>query len=339
MNHSDPIESSLRVLIVEDNPADLELLLQQLRREHLNVDVRTAQTEHEFREQLALGVDIILSDYHLPAFSAPLAMSIHREMGFDIPFIVVTGSISEEVAVECMKRGASDYLLKDRLTRLGAAIKQAMAAKKGRDERRHAEHSRDAAMRELDHRVRNNLAAVLALLDLSSRKNPASAQFAATFRGRTEALAVAHDMLRDQQWLGADLESLVRRNLNKIMEKADGRLTINGPSVQLPSRAVNAISLSLHELAVNAATFGAWSVPGGIVEISWTLSENDDFELSWQERDGPTVPAAPQSGTGLRLVEDLVKYEAGGHVDVTFSPSGLHARIFIPGQQLLKTSA
>jgi CheY-like chemotaxis protein len=79
---------------------------------------------------------VILADYTLPQFSVLEALAIVREQGFDIPFIIVTGTIGEELAAACIKQGADDYLLKDRLARLGAAVRQALEAKQARTERR-----------------------------------------------------------------------------------------------------------------------------------------------------------------------------------------------------------
>ncbi|MBC7771481.1 MAG: hypothetical protein H7210_03185 [Pyrinomonadaceae bacterium] len=251
-------------------------------------------------------------------------------MGSNIPVIIVTGSISEEVAVECMKLGASDYLLKDRMARLGKAVKQALAAKRVGDEKRRAEKTRDAAMSELDHRVRNNLASVLALLDMSSRSSQADERFATILRGRIGAIAWAHDALRDRQWIGADLASLINRNLTKIQDQAGGQLTMEGGSLQLPSQAVNSVSLAVHELAVNAAAFGAWSVPGGLVEIKWKMLPEDRIALTWQESNGPPVRPPTHRGLGLHLIENLMTHETGGNVLLTFAPTGFRAEFTLP---------
>jgi DNA-binding NtrC family response regulator len=84
-------------------------------------------------------LDIILADYSLPQFDALRALHLLQERDLDIPFIVVTGSVSEEAAVECMRQGATDYLLKDRLGRLGPAVERALQQKHLRDEKRQAE--------------------------------------------------------------------------------------------------------------------------------------------------------------------------------------------------------
>jgi PAS domain S-box-containing protein len=131
----------LCVLILEDRPADVELMLHELRQAGFEPDWQCVETEADYLAQLHEELDVILADYSLPQFDAMRALHLLQERGLDIPFIVVTGSISEEVAVECMKQGASDYLLKDRLARLGPAVTHALQEKKARDEKRQAEET------------------------------------------------------------------------------------------------------------------------------------------------------------------------------------------------------
>lgn len=130
----------LRVLVVEDQPYDADLMLLELKRtgfvEHHAVRVATAA---EFLRELQESPDVILCDYSLPGFSALEALSLVRERQLDIPFIIVSGSIGEETAVQAMKLGADDYLLKDRLGRLAAAITQAVEEKKLRAAARRVE--------------------------------------------------------------------------------------------------------------------------------------------------------------------------------------------------------
>ena len=130
--------SPLRLLILEDRPADAELMLHELRRGGLAVDGQRVETEADFVAALDPALDLILADYSLPQFNALRALQLLQQRGLDIPFIVVTGSVSEEVAVECMKQGAADYLLKDRLTRLGQAVTHALEQQRLRAENRRA---------------------------------------------------------------------------------------------------------------------------------------------------------------------------------------------------------
>ncbi len=117
---------ALRVLVLEDNLVDFEMLEHQLKADGFRVDCRRVETETEFVAQLAPNIDVILCDYQLPGWDALRALELVRASRLDAPFIVVSGTISEELAVACMKRGAADYLLKDRLGRLGQAVRRAL---------------------------------------------------------------------------------------------------------------------------------------------------------------------------------------------------------------------
>ncbi len=129
----------LRVLVLEDQITDAELMIYELRQSGFDPTWTRVENERDYIAHLDPSLDLILADYLLPQFDALRALQILQEQGLDIPFIVVTGSISEEAAVECMRRGASDYLLKDRLTRLGPAVTHALEEKKLRQEKARSE--------------------------------------------------------------------------------------------------------------------------------------------------------------------------------------------------------
>lgn len=133
--------TALRVLVLEDQPADAELTVHELRRAGLELDWQRVETESDYLAQLDTAPDIVLADYSLPQFGAVRALRLMQERGLDIPFIVVTGTVGEEVAVECIKEGAADYLLKDRLTRLGQAVINALEQQRLREKKRQAEEA------------------------------------------------------------------------------------------------------------------------------------------------------------------------------------------------------
>jgi PAS domain S-box-containing protein len=145
------MNTPLRVLILEDRPADLELVVHELRRAGFAADWQSVDNEADFLAQLHPALDVILADYSLPSWDAPHALRALQERGLDIPFIMISGTVGEEIAVECIKLGAVDYLLKDRLARLGPAIVRALADKRLREEKRQAE----AALRESEEKFRN----------------------------------------------------------------------------------------------------------------------------------------------------------------------------------------
>lgn len=134
-------ETPLQVLILEDRPADAELILYELKRSGYEYQHTRVDTQPDYQKALLANPDIILADYSLPQFTALQALNLLKEYGRDIPFIVITGTISEEAAVETMKQGATDYLLKDRLSRLGQAVDRALQQKALRDEKRRADEA------------------------------------------------------------------------------------------------------------------------------------------------------------------------------------------------------
>jgi PAS domain S-box-containing protein len=140
----------LRILIVEDSLTDTELMLYELHSSGIKADWQRVDTEPDYLAQLSGDFDVIISDFNMPQFDALRALQLLQSRGLDIPFIIITGSISEEVAVECMKQGAADYLLKDRLVRLGQAVMHAVQQKKLHDEKRQAE----SALKESEERFR-----------------------------------------------------------------------------------------------------------------------------------------------------------------------------------------
>ena len=143
------MKKPLRLLLVEDSDLDAAHLLLELRRGGFEPNVTRVETAEEFEKAVHSDEpwDAIISDYHLPRFSAPDALHIYRMSGLGIPFIVVSGAIGEETAVELMRAGAHDYLLKHRLTRLAAALDQQLQNSRERLNRQQAEDLFQAVLR------------------------------------------------------------------------------------------------------------------------------------------------------------------------------------------------
>lgn len=139
----------IKLLLVEDSPDDADLLLAELRRAGFAPDWKRVQTEPDYLVAIKGSPDVILSDYSMPQFSGLRAVELLRESGLDIPFILISGTVGEESAVEAMRRGASDYLLKDRIVRLGKSVEQALAQKQLREARKQADEEIREQLREL----------------------------------------------------------------------------------------------------------------------------------------------------------------------------------------------
>src|ERR1035438_3759628 len=125
----------IRVLIIEDDPVDADLMIRELKRGGFTPGWGRVETEEDYLSQLEEAPDVILSDSKLPLFDGFEALDLLQHRGLDIPFILVSGRLGEDVAVEAMKRGACDYLLKDRLARLGEAVRRAIDERRLRAER------------------------------------------------------------------------------------------------------------------------------------------------------------------------------------------------------------
>lgn len=141
---------TLQTLIVEDNALDAELIVAELRRHGYDLKWQRVETKADFLDALKTPPDIILSDYSMPHFSGLLAVELMQQSGLDVPILLISGTVGEDVAVEAIKRGATDYLLKDRLVRLGSAVKRALKEKELRHERREAEEKNRHQLLELE---------------------------------------------------------------------------------------------------------------------------------------------------------------------------------------------
>ncbi len=134
----------LRLLILEDNPADADLALHELRRAGFDPTWRRVEDEEGFRANLDPELDLIIADYHQPQFDALRALKLLQQAGLEIPFVIVSGAVGEDVAVAAVRQGAMDYILKDRLTRLGTAVQNAL-------EQSHLRRRQREAQKALEH--------------------------------------------------------------------------------------------------------------------------------------------------------------------------------------------
>lgn len=195
---------------------------------------------------------------------------------------------------------------------------------RARSERRHA-----MMMAELDHRVKNTLAAVLSLADLTAASSKSLAEFHPTFTGRLRAMARAHEALAATHWAGIRLHELVRMIVSPM---ADGgnRLTVEGDDVLLPSQPSASICATLHELATNAAKYGAFSTPAGAVHISWNVDRGGVLRIVWTESGVESICAPTRTGFGTQMIRGAITHELRGSVDLRYDPPGLVCSIRAP---------
>jgi PAS domain S-box-containing protein len=212
------VAESISVLILEDSPDDAVLMARELRRSGYEPDWRRVATAEAFLAHLRPAPDLILADYRLPQFTGLDALRYLKSSGLDVPFIVVSGAISEDVAVECMREGAADYLLKDRLARLGPAVRRAREAHAIRTRQRLAteETVRQAvALREQDaflQSVLNSVSAHVAVID---------GQGVITAANRAwKRFALDNDSYRDDGYIGENYLDVCRAAIARGDESA-----------------------------------------------------------------------------------------------------------------------
>ena len=197
-------------------------------------------------------------------------------------------------------------------------------------DRKRAEEHQGALLAELDHRVKNMLATVGAIIVQTPKADSSLPEFVARLDDRIKSLARTHELLSRSRWHGVSLEEIVRRELAPyIADNAE----IGGPRVTLKSEAAQAVGMVLHELATNAAKHGAFSIPGGRVLLRWRWlrsGSHGQLAIEWHESGGPPVREPSQPGYGTSIVRELIPFELGGTADMDFDFNGLHCRLGIP---------
>jgi two-component sensor histidine kinase len=324
-----------RILLLEDSPFDAELIGEHLNRMEPAPILHRASSRKEYLDALSQGrFDVILADYSLPGFDGMSALQIAREQAPSSAFIFVSGVLGEEVAIESFRKGATDYVLKQRLIRLPAAVERALAEVRGREQRRRAEEQKDLLVHELSHRVKNTLAVVMSTVRRTARGVSSVDDFEERLLSRLQAMADAHSLLFEVNWGATPLRRVIRRILEAFRRDGAGTFELTGPDVPLDPKEALALGMIVHELATNAAKYGALSASGGQVLVSWQTESGDDgvdqLEVIWQETGGPAVTQPVRNGFGTTLISRSVTHELGGNVDMDFAEAGLRCRLRFP---------
>lgn len=211
-----------------------------------------------------------------------------------------------------------------RALELATTVQSAIAARRRQLQLRDHIAWQEELQRELNHRVKNMLANVMAIYYMSLRQSTSLADFAASFEGRLTALSGVHNALVD---------SVKPRTLTEIAEvvlapycsDSAERVGIAGPHVELTAESAVTIALCLHELATNAAKYGALSGPGGKMSLTWSMEMNEQREeirLSWTETGGPVIAPPSRRGYGTGFIRSAIR-SLGGAADFEFAPEGL----------------
>jgi two-component sensor histidine kinase len=197
-----------------------------------------------------------------------------------------------------------------------------------------AEQRQRLMVQELHHRVKNTLASVQAIVGLTARTAPSLDVFVASFKSRIHALSRTHTILVSNNWQQIGIEDLLKAELGSFVNQSDHHISLAGPEVDLRSDMALSLGLVFHELATNAAKYGALSVPEGRIDVSWTIAQPGEeggiLELRWQERDGPPVREPERRGFGSTLLESIFAGQAGSMVDIKYVPAGLEFLAAVP---------
>lgn len=182
---------------------------------------------------------------------------------------------------------------------------------------------------ELNHRVKNTLATVQSIAIQTARSNTDPAGFAETFQSRLMALSHTHNLLTQSHWEGADLRAILEHETEAY---GHTRISLNGPPVSLEPAIVLSLGMIFHELATNAAKYGALRRPEGRVMIDWALADQraPRLKLVWRETGGPKVTVPNRRGFGSRLIERNIRHDLAGEIDLVYAPDGLIAELTVP---------
>ena len=197
------------------------------------------------------------------------------------------------------------------------------------------EQQQTIMMRELDHRVKNNIASVISLVGLSKKGADSIDDFAKTLDGRLHALNVAHSALAKSHWSGVWLKDILLLTLQPYIVGSDEAIRFVGSDVELPGVLSRPMCMVIHELATNAVKHGSLSIEKGKVVVETEILKGGDaVKLTWTESDGPQVVNVQDSGTGTSLLEGLVDHEMNGTIVIEFSETGLVCQIEVPLTQV-----
>jgi len=357
----------LRLLHVEDSLSDAAFTERALTKAGYTVDSVRVVNAREMRAALAKQPwDLIIADYRLPEFDAPSALSLLHESARDIPFIVVSGAMGEDLAVAMMRAGAQDYLLKDDLARLAPAVEREIRDARTRRQREQAEtalseseerftaqraaldrqtallQQRETMLREIHHRVKNNMQVMSSLLNLQSRvaSNPDTSRMLQENQNRIQSMALLHEILYQSEDLAlVDFSKYVRRMVDHLfrsygVDNRQIRLHAELDSVALELDDALPCGLLISEVISNSLKHGFPEGREGEVRIllrpqssntlSLVLSDNGvglPDELDW----------TTSRSLGLRLVRALaqqlqadldIRSQGGTEVKLVFAASG-----------------
>jgi len=189
---------------------------------------------------------------------------------------------------------------------------------------------RNSLVRELNHRVKNTLANVLSIAALTRRRSRDIDEFNESLTARLRALSATHDLLSQSDWSYAALGDVVTSELAPYIDGSEHHIVMSGPDIKLAPNDAMSLGLAIHELATNAAKYGALSTDTGRIHVHWSLLTAEVAEIAWREEGGPPVREPQKRGFGRDLIEKIVAHELKSDVNLQFKPAGVECHFKVP---------
>jgi two-component sensor histidine kinase len=304
----------LRILLLEDSALDAELVTEVLSAA-LNASVHRVVLEEEFRTAIENETwDLVLADYLLPGFDGLSALDLVSGLRPNLPFIFVSGALGEEVAVETLKRGATDYVLKDKIERLPTTIMRALSEENERAEKRQAQEAlrqmldeRTALLHELDHRVKNNLQLLQALIAIEMRHAEGLdvRDVLGRMKQRVQALGAAHRDLYDGKGSARfDASRFARELCEELTETIEGvgiTPEFEIEDVEVEAAKAAPMALLFNEIVVNVLTHAYKERQGKLRLVMRVRDDHLLFQLSDDAFTPEEKTAAQESSSGTVL--------------------------------------
>jgi two-component sensor histidine kinase len=339
-----PSNRVLRILLLEDSALDAELVTEALIDAGLSVSIERVVSADEFAGAVQdKSWDLILADYLLPAFNGLHALEIARETSRATPFVFVSGALGEEVAVEALKRGATDYVLKDKLDRLPATVLRALAEARERGEKERAQDAlqrmldeRTALLHELDHRVKNNLQLLLSLIGIEFRQaeDDRVRQVLGRMKERMQALGAAHRDLYDRQGSTRfDASSFAKGLCEELTSSLpEVRITpeFEVESVEVEAAKAAPMALLFNEIVVNALTHAYGDRHGKLKLLFHVRDGALLFQLS-DDAFSPDEKEAAQTSASGTILKALAR-QLDAHVEWPRDEPATLVRVLMPVQ-------
>ena len=340
---------SLRILFVEDRPEDAAVAERELRGSGLDFECRRVETKEDFLSSLAdFEPTILISAYSLPRFDAMKALRLTLEREPARPFIVLTESRNEEAAVQCIKAGASDYVVKNHIGRLPFAVNEALEATRvagikdaeGRETVEslgRAPREKDALLRELFHRTRNNMQVIIALLSFEAEvaDDPRVSEVVKKASDRIMSMALAHKKLYESRDLSKiDLSEYATELVDMVIEEdstSANRLKVTTDMETIPVSIDSAMpfGLVIHELVSNTLRHAFPGDREGRIWLRVARGSGREIDVEVGD-DGVGIPDQydfqRRDRLGLRLIKGLVEEQMRGRISFSRGP-GLTCKI------------